>query len=339
MNMKLKRELLFCLLIAVCLLMQAETVAKIYTAKDVAVLRYYDHLSLIDLESFTEANILDDSDVIDFQWDKQGKNIYVITSVNIPGPDYDSPSRNEVRLYELGFPAGTKTLLKTIKVPEPQGYEGYSYPLLHLDKKGNPVITLCYGISNPTYMRYTYDPTAKTLSAPVKTPFNNFRDCYKRKAQGLITTEAGKYYNKQEGRFYNLCTQEADGWERAITDVEKLEHGFSALEEPLRYCVAPDSSYLLVSFRWDEELSMGSTYAVSAADYTATLLSDEEYLGEEFIPVWLSSGIMPYYQPIVNFRNDIMPGISCVGKDGVVSVMKAWERTNDAPLAMRVRAK
>lgn len=337
--MKLKRELLIGLFLFICMTLSSETIAQIYSAKDVVALRYYDYLSLVNLETGAEAIVFDDSDVIDFQWDKQGKNLFALTSVNIPGPEYESPSRDEVRLYELALPAGTKTLLKIIKVPEPADYQSYSYPSLHLDKKGNPVITLYYGISQQTYLRYSYDPVAKTLSKPLTTIFNNYLEGYKRKSQVVITTEAGKFFNKQEGRYYNLYTQEGDGSERAIKNVAKLKHGFSAENEPLRYSVAPDSSYLLISFRWDEETSMGSTYAVSIPGYEAILLSDIQYLGESFIPILLDNGKLPFYQPIDNFDQNLMPAINCVDKGGVISVLKSWDRDNSAPLDMQVRAK
>jgi|GEM_PF-2345369 len=337
--MKLKRELIIGLFLLICMVLSAQTVAQIYAAKDVAALRYYNYLSLIDLATGAEATVFDNSDVIDYQWDKLGKNLYALTSVNIPGPTYESPSRDEVRLYELALPAGTKTLLKTIKVPQPQDYDSYSYPSLDLDKKGNPVITLHYGMSNQTYLRYSYDTVAKTLSSPVKTAFNNFRDGYQRKTQLPVTTAAGKYYNKQDGRFYNLYTESEYGWERSITNVEKLKRGFSAEDEPLRYAVAPDSSFLLVSFRWDEETNMGSTYAISVPGYEASLISDEDYLGDGFVPILLSSGKLAFFQPIDNFETDLIPAVKCVEKGGVISVIKQWERDDNAPLTMRVRGK
>lgn len=337
--MKLKRELLIGLILFICMVLNAETAVPIYSAKDVAALRYYDYLSLVDLATGEESIVFENSDVIDFQWDKHGKNLYALTSVNIPGPEYDSPSRDEVSLYELAFPAGSKTLLKTIKVPDPPDYQSYSYPSLHLDKKGNPVITLYYGVSKQNYLRYSYDPVAKSLSKPLTTQFNNYLEGYKRKSQAAITSEAGKYFTKKVGVFYNLYTLDVDGWETQIADVSKLKHGYSALDEPLRYSVAPDSSYLLLSFRWDEETSMGSTYAISLPDYKATLISDEAYLGEDFIPILTSDGRLPFYQPIDNFDQNLMPAINCVDKGGVISVLKSWKRDNNAPLAMRVRAK
>jgi hypothetical protein len=49
--------------------------------------------------------------------------------------------------------------------------------------------------------------------------------------------------------------------------------------------------------------------------------------------------ISQFYQPIDNFEKDTMPGIRCVEKGGVISILKDWERDNSAPLDMRVRAK
>ncbi len=320
------------------IVLSAATAAEVCAAKDVAAMAYYDYLSIVDMKTGAEAIVFNEAGVIDYQWDKLGKNLYAITSVNIPGPDYDSPSRDEVRLYEVALPAGKSTLLKTIKVSAPDDYQYYSFANLYLDKSGNPVVVLCFGISDSKYLQYTYNPTTKGLSAPAKKAFSNYHDGYRRNSQAAILTD-GKYYSKNENYRMNLYTLNADGWETAVTDLKTMKYGSSAMDEPLRYSVAQDSSFILVSYRWDEELSLGSMYAISTNDYKAILLSDDEYLGDSFIPLFTSEGKIPFYQPIENFENEIMPALKCVGKDGVVSVLKEWERNNDAPLSMRFRAK
>jgi len=315
----------------------AAPVAEVYNANDVVACRYYGSLGLLDLQSGADATLLTDSDIIDFTWDKQGKNIFVLYSVSIPGPDYESPDRNEVRLYELSLPAATKALLKTIKVPEPQDYDGYSYPTLCLNKDGNPVITLHYGISDQKYLQYTYNLTSKVLSTPVNKSFNVFKDGYKRKHQPQIRTDAGKYYSESDGTVYDLYTTDPDGNPLRLTDMESSKYGTSMIDAPLRYCVSPDSSFVLVSYLWDETIPMGCTYALSPDGETFNLLSAENYLGENFIPCWLSDGRLAFLERadyILEIKNT---SIKIVEKDGSITQFKAWENEKDGPLDIQYR--
>ena len=318
--------------------LSAATVAEVNAAKDVAAVAYKDHLSIVDLKTGAEATVFANVDLTAYQWDKQGKNLYAIASVNIPGPDYYSPSRDEVQLYEITLPEGKSTLLKTIQVPTPEEYAYYAYSNLFLDQSGNPVVLVYFSDIDSKCLKYTYNVASKVLGAPVEKDFNSYSEGYRRNGQAAILTE-GKYYSKKDRYQMNLYTLNADGQEIAVTDLRNMEFGTSALDEPLRYCVAQDSSFIIVSFRWDREFSLGCSYAISTNDHTATLLSDLDYLGKDFIPLFTNEGKIPFYQPTDTFKAEIIPALKCVGKNGVVSVLKEWPRDNDAPLSIKFRTK
>lgn len=337
-----KRELLIFVFLMFGLLLSAATVAEVYAAKDVVACRYYDKLGLIDLATGNEATILTDNDdnaeIIDFAWDKQSKNLYVLESVYIPGPDYDSPGRSEVRLTLLNLPSCSKTPLKTIKVTRPQGYGEYSYPTLNLDKNANPVITLFFGTKNTKYQQYTYNCTAKTLSTPTPKLFNNYLEGYKRQHQPLITTEKGKYWNEEYWGLYSLNTVKGD---RAITitNPKNLKYSSSIISEPMRYCIAPDSTYILFGYRWDEELSLGCTYLMNAESFECTLLSDKDCLGDSFAPAWLSNGTLVFLEKADYYSGIKKPSLKLVESATKIKVLKEWESETVGPLAIQYRVR
>ena len=230
---------------------------------------------MIDLATGNEATVLSDNDdnveIMDIAWDKQSKNLFVLESAYIPGPSYESPGRSEVRLSQITLPSCSKTLLKTIKVITPKGYGDYNFPTLDMDKNGNPVITLFYNGKPLQYQQYTYNCSTKVLSAPLPKLFNNFQDGFKRQHQPLITTERGKYWNEEEGGIFTLNTIKGN---RAIVVVnpKKLSYTYT-MKEPIRYCVAPDSSFVLFGYVWDDEMGMGSTYVMNTDTDECTLLS------------------------------------------------------------------
>jgi len=336
--MKTAKVSLFFLFLFTSIALGSVTIAEVYNAKDVVAARYYQKVGLIDLNTGTEITLDTDYDIIDLVWDKQAKNLFVLYSVNIPGPNYDSPDRNEVRLYEFSLPANTKTLLKTIKVPEPADYNSYSYPTMALDKKGNPVITLHYGISQQTYMRYTYDTVAKTLSNPVKTTFSIYQDGFKRKNQPTIGTTPGKCFNEASGKDYNLYFKQGEE-DILLSDRKLLKYSYDIAPEPFRYCVSPDSSFVVFGYRLEDELDFGCTYIWSQISGDINLVSNEGYLGESFIPAWISGGRMLYLQPTDSYFGAKKPSLKTVEQGGRIRDIKVWPTEDEGPLEIQHRVK
>lgn len=331
--MKVIKYLIFIALLSSCFTLHALTVAEIYGSKDVAILKYLDRLSIIDLNSGEEATILEATNILGHAWDKQEKNLIYLQIESIPGASYDSGSTDEARLYELSLPGCKQILLKSFTVKDPDDYDWIDNYDMYLNKEGNPVMHFNYAEAG--FIGYTYNLSTKALSKPVSLQSGYAQDRFKRKLKTTITTENGAYLNISEGGVYNLGLKDGYGYDYPITNVQDLHFGAAALFEPLRYCLSPDQAYVLFSYRWNEELDLGSTYITDREGEKSILLTYNEYLGYEFVPYWNDQNELIYLENYYDFQREKPRVLKALAKDFLITTIKEWSA--DAPVSIRFR--
>lgn len=328
------------MLINIVLLVQvlcAATLQEIYNGSDVLACRYMGKLTLMDLKTGEEADVYEDNSLLDFTWNKAGTKLYALCSVHTDGQDYEDPGYDTIIIRSFAFPTGQAGVLTQFKVQSPMEEQYYSFSELYLNKDANLAIVLTYGSGDYVQWQYTFNFSTGKLSAPVKKSFIPYRDGYKRKGMPVVTNQDGRFYNKQNYGDYDLYAVIEGGYEINISNLEDTKWGSIATSEPLNYCVAPDSSFLLFGYNTDEDKPYGPTYAVDVTGGNPVPVSLDRMLGYDFEPNWLSDGRLVYlYKEGYSF--DENPAyIRILGANASVTDLKAYESNSAAPQKIMYR--
>ncbi len=309
----------------------AATLQEICNSKDVLACRYMGKLTLMDLKTGDEADVYTDDTLLDFTWNKAGTKLYALSSVYTEGLKYEDPGYTTIIIRSISLPSGQASVLTQFKVKDPLEDNYYSFSDIHLNKDANLAIVLTYGSGDYVQWQYTYNFTTAKLSTPVKKDFVPPRDGYKRKGLPPVTNQDGKYYNKESYGDYDLFTIDEYGYEINVSKLELTHWGTIATAEPISYCIAPDSSFLLFGYNTNEDEPYGPTYAADGVGGNPVPISFDKMLGYDFEPYWISGGRLVYFYKSPSTFDHEKTSVNILGSNAEVTVIKTYESQYSGP--------
>ena len=324
--MKPKIVVLLLMVLVTSVGVYAKTLAEIWQSNEVMACRYMDKITLLDLNSGEEAELNSSQGVLSIIFNKSGQKLFYLVSESEPGLRYEDPSTDYLVLFEINLPNPQPTKLVRFKVAPDFEEESYSYAKIVLNKDANVSIIVTYGMSYPEHcLKYEYNVSTKKLSAGQKYIFKPLEDVYKFKNTLLISAKSGKYYNLKEDRYYNLYTKDEAGYDWQLTDLAELLKGDHAKDEPLLYCVSPDSSRILFSYASEDSGTMGGTFCINTEGEKLITLSETDWMGDEFVPYWTKDKRLVYLHQGATSYDDEHPSINFVDTNCELSVLKSWD--------------
>lgn len=314
------------LVLTAATIVYAKSLAEIWQSNEVMACRYMDKITLLDLNSGEEAELNNSQGVLSIIFNKSGQKLYYLVSESEPGLRYEDPYTDYLVLFEISLPNPQPTQLVRFKVAPDFEEESYSYAKIVLNKEANVSIIVTYGMSYPDHcMKYVYNVSTKKLSPGQKYIFKALEDVYKYKNTPLISSKSGKYYSLKEDRFYNLYTKDEAGYDWQLTDLSELMQGDHAKDEPLLYCVSPDSSRILFSYASEDSGTMGGTYCINPAGEKLITLSGHKWMGDEFVPFWTKDNRLVYLHQGDSSYDKEKPSINFVDANCEQTVLKSWD--------------
>lgn len=331
---KVKRSIVFLILLSMVTMVFGTGIDEICKSSDVVVCKFADYVSIIDLNSGAEAQLTDLKEILGITFDKSGKKLYLLQTVTTYGKNYDDPGIHSIKILEMTLPSINPVVLTSFVVKPPQPDLQYSFPSFYLNKDGNLNILITFDMDN--VWKRVFNPITKQLSPYTKWKYESNGDAYSFYPSAKVTNKDSKYFNRKEDGVYNLYGKDNEGNEYALTDTKTLTRGWLA-DEPLYYCVSPDGSRILFGTRDSVDETLGMTFSVNIDGTKLQRLSEDRWLGYEFIPYWTKDHKLVYTYNKSHLDEKEKTYLRLLNPDGSISDIRSWDSFWKGPLMMIYR--